>query len=313
MEAPDKKPSDAAAAGSGSEIKQYDFKSSGRLGGEKAEQVNLAHSTHARRLGIGLGGLLQDTVVVTVEGVEEIACPRLLESIQTPCAVFGFGAEAAEANGLIDVATPLAFAFVDRLFGGRGAPMEEPRELTPIEKKVLRRVGEALLREVTALWRPVAELKLKLGQVAAKREDLKDYQGAESFIVATLGIKTGAAEGTVRIAYPNALLAPLLRAAAPASPVAPKARDRSEVVRQVGAVPMSVSAAFDASMIGVRDVLNLQKGDVLVLDNKVTDEVIVSVAGRKAFWARPGSHGGKLAVRITRPIKEGGKDHEPCG
>jgi flagellar motor switch protein FliM len=312
MEAPDNRPSDAAAD-SGSDIKQYDFKSSGKLGGEKAGQVKDAHSAHARRMGIGLGGLLQDTVVVTVEGVEDASCAKLLESVQTPCAVFPFAAEAAEAGGLIDVAAPLAFAFVDRLFGGRGAPMEEPRELTAIEKKVLRKVGEVLLRELTALWKPVAELKLKLGQVAAKRDDLKGYPESESFIVATLGVKTGAAEGLVRIAYPNSMLAPMLRAAAPAAVAAPKARDRSEVARQVGAVPMSVSAALEASMINVRDVLNLRKGDVLVLDNKVTDEVLVSVAGRKAFWARPGSHGGKLAVRITRPIKEGGRDHEPCG
>jgi flagellar motor switch protein FliM len=313
MEPAGNKPSGAATADSG-DIRQYDFKASGRLGGEKAEQIKAVHEAHARRLGIALGGLLRDTVVVAVDGVDETTPAQLLESIETPCAVFGLTTDAGEAAGLVDLSAPLALAFVDRLFGGRGAPLEEPREMRPIEKRLVRKVGEVLLREIVALWKPSGELRLALGPVASRREDLTGCPDSGALVVATLSLKTGSVEGAVRIAYAGALLAPLLRTAAPAAgQVGPKARDRGEVARQVGVFPMTVSAAMAPSMINVRDVLNLEAGDVLVLDSKVTDEVVVSVAGRRAFWARPGSHGGKLAVRITRPIKEGGKDNEPCG
>jgi flagellar motor switch protein FliM len=312
MEAPDTRRSDAPAAERQDSIKQYDFKSPGKLGGEKTEGIALAHSTQARRIGIGLGGLLRDTVVVSVEAVRELGCGEMLQSMPTACTAFEFTTESLEIAGLIDIEPGLAFSFVDRLFGGKGEPLEEVRELTAIEKKVIRKVGEVLLRELAAVWTASGGLKMNLGRVVSKRADISEYSSGESFIVVGFRAKTSAAEGALRVAYPYTMLAPLVRTVAPVVKPAVNTREKGEVARQVGAFPIQVSAALGASMIAIKDLLNLQKGDVLVLDNNVTDEVIVNVGARRAFLGRPGSHSGKLAVRITRAIEEGGNQNEPC-
>jgi flagellar motor switch protein FliM len=307
MEVPGMTRSGAAVAEGHTAVKEYDFKSPGRLGNEKTGQIRLAHSVQARRIGIGMGNLLRDSVVASVEAVEELGCPQMIESIQSPCVAFRFAAESLETNGLIDIEPALAFSFLDRLLGGKGLPLEEVRELTSIEKRVMRKTGEALLREIAAVWKPVTDLKVTLNQIVSKRGDIQGYPTSESFVVVKLHVKTSAAEGTIRIAYPYTMLVPLLRSQAPATPTVAKAYNREQVARQLGPVHIPISAALGVSMIGMRNVLDIEKGDVLVLDNQVTDEVIVSIGGRKAFWGRPGSHRGKLAVKITRTIKEGGK------
>jgi flagellar motor switch protein FliM len=312
MEAPSMTRSDAAVADSDNIVREYDFKNPGRLGNEKTDQIQLAHSVQARRIGIGLGNLLRDSVIASVEAAEELGCPQLIESIPSTCVAFKLAGESLETNCLIDIDPALAFSFVDRLFGGKGLPLEELRELTSIEKRVMRKAGDILALEIAAIWKPVADLKMTLKQVVSKRDDIEGYPSNESFIVVRLHVKTGAAEGTIRIAYPYTMLAPLLGMMSPAPAATTKAHDKEQVARQLGPVPIPVSATLGISMIGMRDVLNVERGDVLVLDNHVTDEVIVSVGGRMAFWGRPGSHKGKLAVKITRIFKEGGKENEPC-
>ena len=307
MEVPGMTRSDAAVAEGPTAVREYDFKSPGRLGNEKTDQIRLAHSVQARRIGIGLGNLLRDSVVASVEAVEELGCPQMIESIQSPCVVFRFAAESLEANGLIDIEPTLAFSFVDRLFGGKGLPLEEARELTSIEKRVIRKTGEVLLREIAAVWKPVTDLKMILNQIVSKRCDIQGYPSSESFVVVKLQIKTSATDGTIRIAYPYTMLAPMVRVQSPAAPPVAKTRNREQIARQLGPVLIPVSAALGVSMIGMRNILDIEKGDVLLLDNQVTDEVIVNIGGRKAFWGRPGSHRGNLAVKITRTIKEGGK------
>jgi flagellar motor switch protein FliM len=56
--------------------------------------------------------------------------------------------------------------------------------------------------------------------------------------------------------------------------------------------------------ISVRDVLNLQRGDIIKLTNtKVDAEMLLKIGNRKKFYARPGVVGNHMAVQITRGLE----------
>ena len=55
----------------------------------------------------------------------------------------------------------------------------------------------------------------------------------------------------------------------------------------------------------MRDVLNLQKGDIIKLEhNKINEDMILKIGNRKKFYARPGIVGTHMAVQITRRVEE---------
>ena len=52
------------------------------------------------------------------------------------------------------------------------------------------------------------------------------------------------------------------------------------------------------------DFLQLTEGDIIKLDNKVTDDLIVKVNGEKKFFARPGTIKDNICVKITEVYDE---------
>ena len=48
----------------------------------------------------------------------------------------------------------------------------------------------------------------------------------------------------------------------------------------------------------------LQRGDVIVLENRTKEDIAVKVGGRTKFLASPGRVGKRLALRLTDEVKE---------
>ena len=67
-----------------------------------------------------------------------------------------------------------------------------------------------------------------------------------------------------------------------------------------------MTARLAPTWVDMKHLVDLAVGDVLLLDNRVTEDVEILVGKKIAMKGRPGSHGGRLAVKITRFSEEGG-------
>ncbi len=76
----------------------------------------------------------------------------------------------------------------------------------------------------------------------------------------------------------------------------PRARARLE--RVVRNLHITLSASLGSATVGLAEFLNLEPGNVLVLDRKVREPLDVRVGALQRFTAQPGRSGGRLAVRI---------------
>ena len=57
----------------------------------------------------------------------------------------------------------------------------------------------------------------------------------------------------------------------------------------------------------IREILDLKKGDVILLDTKVNGKLQIEVGGKEKFLGYPGIVGKKKAVKITNILTENGK------
>jgi flagellar motor switch protein FliM len=62
---------------------------------------------------------------------------------------------------------------------------------------------------------------------------------------------------------------------------------------------VSVTAGFAGATLAFGELLNLQPGDILLLDKKVTDAVELTVENRIMFRGLPAKSAGRQAVIIT--------------
>jgi flagellar motor switch protein FliM len=196
---------------------------------------------------------------------------------------------------------------VDRLFGGTGAPLPESRELTTIEQSIVKKVAARVLAEVESAWSTVADVEFGEPKYVPSLEFISSPSFNESMVCVRLEIRKGTLTAGISVTYPYMLFEPIIKLSR-RKESAPKkgAPDAQTAERVRRVVPLELTASLPVSMIRFGELMNLDKGDVLVLDTRVTDEVHISVGKRKLLAGRPGKSRGNLAVKVTSVFTKGG-------
>jgi flagellar motor switch protein FliM len=285
----------------------YDFQHPSRLSRRQVRLIDHVHGGLAKRLSISLAGLVTDFVDVGVAAVDEMPWSEFLASVPSPCATFTFSAEPLEGTGIVNIDPGLAFGFIERLFGGKGDPLDSERELTSIEQKVIGKVLAVVLKDIEFAWNPFGKIGVVPTGFASSPEFIPAPGINESVVTVGLGIKTDSLEGQITLAYPYLMFEPVFRRLVKPAHIQPRhepATDRAEAVLKQ--VRMPVVARLAPTRVSIRHLVRLQEGDVLMLDNHVSDDVAVMVGERNAFIGRPGELHGRLAVKVKSVVKAGG-------
>jgi len=291
-------------------VEVYDFRNPNRLSREQLRKIEFLHTSFAKRLGMVLAGLLRESVGVEVEEVKEMHYSEMVDSVSVPGATFTFKVEPFEGMGILDIDLILAFSLVDRLFGGAGEPLPEERELTTIEQNVVGKIASKILREVDAAWKRQAEVAFTSPEFVPSLEFVHSVGSNESVVWVRLAIQTAKVNAHISLGYHYLTCESVFKLAAKAPEAAGGKPDKGNAERVMAVVPLEVSARLPVSNIRFEELMNLDAGDVLVLDSRVSDEVVVSVGQKRIFAGRPGRSRGNLAVKVTRVFREGGAEDE---
>lgn len=284
----------------------YDFARPGKLSQAQGKRLGYLHTDLAKRLEMSLAGLMRDYVEVTGADHSEVRWSGIMATLPSPCAVFMFEAPPLKGMGLLRMEPGFAFALVDRLFGGKGESEDLGRELTPIEQRVVGRFADAVLAEVQTVWSPAFDLRVSRSGFAPSPDLIEAGRVDESVIEVGFKIEAGPLSGNFSIAYPHHMFEPAIRALDPR----PAAEEEQVMVQAsagvVQALSLPVTARLAPTWVDLKHLVDLGLGDVLLLDNRVSEDVEVLVGKKIVMKGRPGSHGGRLAVKITRFSEEGG-------
>ena len=64
-------------------------------------------------------------------------------------------------------------------------------------------------------------------------------------------------------------------------------------------VPLLVNTILGTTQLSFNDLIKLKVGDVISLDNKITDHLSLEIDEMPKFFGTPGVSGKKLAIKIT--------------
>ena len=80
--------------------------------------------------------------------------------------------------------------------------------------------------------------------------------------------------------------------------------ERLKMISKLNSSNVDLRVQFGSCNITLDDFLQLSEGDIIKLDNKVEDDLIVKVNGEKKFFARPGTIKDNVCVKITEVYDE---------
>ena len=118
----------------GKKVKVYDFKRPDKFSKDQIRTLYMLHESFARLLNTYLSTHLRTLVNVDVASVEQLTYQEFVQSMANPSVISILGVPPLKGNIIMEIGTEIAFAFIDRGFGGDGNTTVKTRVLTEIEE-----------------------------------------------------------------------------------------------------------------------------------------------------------------------------------
>ncbi len=291
------------------QVKDYDFARPSKFSKEHLRTLEIIFEHYGRLLTTNLPVYLRKSVQVEVMNSEAVTYSEFSNALSNPVLLGIVNFAPLQGNIIIEMASNLGYAIVDRMLGGRGDALEKTREFSEIELLIIERILAVCVNLLIEPWENVVEIQPHLERIETNSQYAQIISPTEMIAIVTINVSIGNVEGLMNICLPYMTLDSVIDKlntrywyANIQSHDETDYADAIESLIQRAEVP--VKAILGKNTISVWDFSTLQIGDVIKLDRTVDEELDVYVGNIRKFTALPGSSGDKYAVRITSVIRE---------
>lgn len=291
------------------QVKNYDFARPAKFSKEHLRTLEIIFEHFGRLLATNLPAYLRKSVSVDVVNSEVVIYSEFSNALSNPVLLGVVGMEPLVGNVIMEMASNLGFAIVDRLLGGVGNSLEKEREFTEIELSILERIFTICVNLLREPWENVVDTSPRLIRIETNSQFAQIISPSETIAIVTINLKVGDVEGLMNVCLPFTTLEPVmdkLNTKYWFSTMKEKDNNSYEAAIEsiIDNALIPMKAVLGTSKISVQDFVNLQLGDIIRIDKKVDQELEVYVGNIKKFKALPGYSDNKYAVRVTEVMRE---------
>lgn len=285
----------------------YDFKHPARVNKDQLRALESLHDNFARLLSSTLSGAMRTVVDVDTAFVDQTTYAEFIMSLSNPSCSYQFALGSTLGPAIIDLAMPLVFAFVDRIFGGQGSSEGvEARQVTPIEIGVINRILKRVIEDLEATWEPLVRTQIIDIELETNPEFMQIAPASEIVVLLAFEVNQVHASGLVSLCYPFFTLERLLPRLGQRTydrarqPVLPTRRDRLGPLPLdvVGPVPVPLHVELGQASVPLSAARRLAVGDLLMLDTRTDDPCVVYVGDRPKYYGQVYADGDSQGVEI---------------
>lgn len=284
------------------EVRNYDLTSQDRIVRGRMPTLEMINERFARYTRISLFNLMRRSAEVSVNGVQISKFGEYLHTMYVPTSLNLVKFRPLRGTGLIVLDATLVFALVDNYFGGDGRHAKiEGREFTPTELRVVQMVLNQVFEDLGEAWRNVYKLEFDHLRSEVNPSMANIVSPSEVVVISSFHIELDGGGGDIHITQPYSMIEPIreLLDAGMQSDVDEHDERWGRALRdEIMDAEVELTCNLFEKSISLRDVVDLQPGDVIPVD--MADTVVLRANGVPMFDTRVGTANGNLALRIER-------------
>lgn len=291
------------------QAKNYDFARPAKFSKEHLRTLEIIFEHYGRLMSTTMPAYLRKTVQVEIMNSEAVTYSEFANALSNPVILGIISCSPLQGNIIMELASNLGYAMVDRMLGGPGEPLERSRDFSEIELLIIERILTIAVELLREPWENVIDLYPRLERIETNSQFAQIISPSEMIAIVTINIKVGDVEGLMNVCLPYLTLEDVmdkLNTKYWYSNIQTKSEIeyKENIEALINHAPMPIKAVLGNSVISVDDFVNLQIGDIIRLDKKADDELDIYVGNIEKFKALPGASGDNYAVQITEIVRE---------
>ncbi|MGH9350852.1 MAG: flagellar motor switch protein FliM [Terriglobia bacterium] len=287
----------AEAAGEGTafarKIAPFVFGKASRISKQQVKDVAQLHDTFSYRMKNRLSAFLQVAMEINLMSVDEVPYTEFIESIPQQAYLASLVVQPVDSIAILSIDLPVAFAIIDLMLGGNGKLEPPQRHTTEIEEQVLQTVVDMVCEELQMDWSQVADVRFRFDQTQRSAELFRLLSPYEKMLFLSFEIRVPDAFSTLTLAFPAAVSSLLLRRLAKKNTRSQGSAPppKTQILQHILDCVFGVEMLLPPTRIRGKDLLALNPGQTILIQQRVSQPALIHVAGSKMFTGYPVRNG----------------------
>lgn len=300
---------------SGPKIKDYDFLSPKKFTREQIRILQNVFESFSRLFSLHMSGLLRMNCQAEVLQVEEEEYKEFGNALSDSVLIGIMGMHNAEhgiedKQILMEISRPVSFSILDRMLGGGGSGFKVDRDYTEIELSLLNYLYQQIVPIMRDAWANYIDMDHTMDGIETNSQMIQFIQPDESAAIVVIEVTLNDLKGNLNICLPASSLEEIfkifdskyVKMNRKLDPEQEK-RHREYIMESLKDTPLTVSAVLGNTEITLKDLIELQCGDVIPLDSSTDgDSVVLQVEKLKWFTGQIGVKKKQYAVKIGKVL-----------
>ncbi len=291
-------------------IKEYDFRAPKKFTKEQIKVLESIFENYARLLSSYLTGMLRLYCRVSLVNIEEQRYNEfnnaLPDYVMMGMVDLGIkNDEIGETDVIIQVSNAVTYTMIDRLLGGKGEYSDTSRDFTEIEITIMTDIMKSFASLLKEPWLTHIDLEPRLIGIETNSRVVQTIGHEDTVIIVALEVEINNTKSIVSVCIPAINLDEIMsKFISRYTGSKRKTDERRETERRdsimfgISTTDLEVKAVLGTINLDLYEVLTLQVNDVIPLNKKISENILVRVGNRDWCDGKLGTYNGKKAIMI---------------
>lgn len=291
------------------QAKDYDFKRPAKFSKEHLRTLEIIYEHYGRLISTNLPVYLRKNIQVSVASSETVTFSEFTNALSNPVILGIVNFQPLVGNIIIELASNLGYAMLDRMLGGQGVPLEKVRDFSEIEMTIIEKLMIICMQLMRDPWKNVVDIQPMMERIETNPQFVQVISPNDMIAIVTMNIKIGEVEGLMNICLPYFTLETIMDKLNTKFWFSTMKEGSEEDYEEhidalLRRIDVPIKAVLGKSSVTVHDFTTLQVGDIIRLDSHVDSELRIYVGNIEKFTALPGAIKKNYAVRVTQVLRE---------
>ena len=283
----------------------YDFRRPDKFSKEQLRTLQMLHETFGRLAGTGLSAFLRNTVHIDLISLEQVPYEEYLRSINQ--SVFTITSlPPLSGQAVLEIEFSLIFTMIDKLLGGPGRTVDRAL-LTEIEVPLVKQLIERLFAALKTSWEGVVIVNPGIEGLETSAQFVQIAPPTDIVVSILFEVRIGDVRGAMSLCIPYMVLKPIATKLSTQKWFATGQRKHSHASKKllsshIENTIVGCSVQLGTAVLKIQDFIKLAPGDVLVLDQKKDNSLVLMVSDTPKFRGKPTLDDKSVVFTITESI-----------